>query len=319
LEGLIEQGVDTAAEGVGRDSVYRTFEAVGDAWSWLLLREAVLHDVRRFSVFQTRLEIARSTLAARLAQLIDGGLLVRTLPAGTSGAEYLLTDSGRDFFECLMMAMAWGDRWYPATNAQSCLLVTHHACGRPLAPHYRCAGCSEVVRAVDVRPQRPEVRLGSSRMPGQRHRAPSFDLLERAGTCSIARTLAVMGDWWSGMVIRESFYGVHRFDELQSNLGIATNVLSARLRHLVEYGVLDRSVYQHRPTRHEYHLTGKGLDLYPVPLAILSWGDRWRSPDGPPIPLLHHPCQQRLRPILTCGGCDTPAGRADALIHDHRS
>jgi DNA-binding HxlR family transcriptional regulator len=123
-----------------------------------------------------------------------------------------------------------------------------------------------------------------------------------------------MGDWWSGMVIRESFFGVHRFDEFHANLGIATNVLSARLHHLVEHGVLRRSTYQHRPTRHEYHLTDKGLDLYPVPLAIVSWGDRWKSPDGPPIPLIHHPCQQRLHPILTCGGCRAPTCRADVTV-----
>lgn len=299
----------------GRDSVHRTSEAVGDAWSWLVLREAILYDVRRFAEFQGRLGIARSTLSARLGQLVDGGLLVR----GPAGQEYLLTDAGRDFFGCLMAALAWGDRWCSG-GAPPPLAVTHLGCGRPADPEPRCGGCGLVIHAAQVRPEGPPRRLDGDRHPrrsAQRHRAPGYELLERARPCSIARAQAVMGDWWSGLVIREAFYGVHRFDEFHANLDVATNILSSRLTRLVEHGILDRTPYQDRPPRHEYRLTTKGLDLYPVPLAIILWGDRWKSPEGPPIPLVHLPCGHRLGGVLSCGGCGEPITRDDVSIADH--
>src|SRR5437870_4129844 len=87
------------------EAIFRTAEAVGDAWSWLVMREAVLFDVTRFSDFLERLGAPRSTLTARLAQLISGGLLTRDPPS----SEYRLTESGEDFFMCLMVAMRWGD------------------------------------------------------------------------------------------------------------------------------------------------------------------------------------------------------------------
>src|SRR5437016_8632872 len=92
----------------GGDSVFRTIDVVGDAWSWLVLREAIFHDVRRFNEFRSGLGIARETLRARLDQLTAGGLLEqRPRPGGGPFAEYVLTERGRDFFACLATAMRW--------------------------------------------------------------------------------------------------------------------------------------------------------------------------------------------------------------------
>lgn len=108
--------------------------------------------------------------------------------------------------------------------------------------------------------------------------------LSRQAPCSVARALDLLGDGWTMLVLREAFYGVRRFDVLQHNLGIARNVLAARLERLVTEGVLHRVPYQDRPVRHEYRLTDKGRALFEVMMALVRFGDDWLSgTDGPPI------------------------------------
>ena len=93
--------------------------------------------------------------------------------------------------------------------------------------------------------------------------------------CSVARSLEVLGDWWTLLVIREAFVGVRRFADFESNLGISKNILTARLNHLVDHGVLDRIDAGVHGTRYEYVLTPKGKDLATVMTALRQWGDRW--------------------------------------------
>jgi len=122
--------------------------------------------------------------------------------------------------------------------------------------------------------------------------------------CSVARTLEVVGEWWTMLVIREAFNGVRRFDDFQGKLGIARNVLAVRLQGLVENGVLERRQYQDRPPRCEYRLTQKGRDLYPVLIAMLNWGDKYMAgEEGPPLKLTHE-CGHEPDPTLVCGHCN---------------
>jgi DNA-binding HxlR family transcriptional regulator len=122
--------------------------------------------------------------------------------------------------------------------------------------------------------------------------------------CSVARTLEVVGEWWTMLVMREAFSGVRRFDEFQARLGIARNVLAARLQRLVDSEILERRRYQERPERFEYRLTEKGLDLYPVLLSLMRWGDRWMAgPEGPPVRLLHEGCGHEVTSVLACSEC----------------
>jgi DNA-binding HxlR family transcriptional regulator len=130
-------------------------------------------------------------------------------------------------------------------------------------------------------------------------RRRSFDDMN----CSIARALDVVGEWWTLLVIRECFRGVRRFDGFVERLGIAPNILTARLRRLVEHGVLEERAYQEHPPRVEYRLTAKGRDVYPVIVALLGWGDRWYAQDGPPVVLMHAACEHRADPQLVCGHC----------------
>ena len=112
--------------------------------------------------------------------------------------------------------------------------------------------------------------------------------------CSIARALEVLGDRWTILVMREAFMRVRRFDDFQRNLGVARNVLTDRLGRLVDEGILERVPYQERPARFEYRLTEKGLDLWPIMMALLQWGDRHYPAEAGP-PARHPPSRLRRR------------------------
>lgn len=121
--------------------------------------------------------------------------------------------------------------------------------------------------------------------------------------CSVAQTLEIVGEWWTLLVVRDLLLGVTRFDELQQRLGISRNILSDRLRTLIEAGVVERHPYQHNPERHDYRLTEKGADLWLVVSAIRQWGDRWAAPDGPPVELEHRSCGHRTTVVPCCSAC----------------
>ena len=102
--------------------------------------------------------------------------------------------------------------------------------------------------------------------------------------CPIARSLNVVGEWWTLLIVRDIGLGdLHRFEQLQQNLGIARNVLTVRLQKLVEHGIVEMRPYQQRPERFEYHLTSKGRDLAQTLYALLAWGNRWMCDDGAPV------------------------------------
>jgi DNA-binding HxlR family transcriptional regulator len=122
--------------------------------------------------------------------------------------------------------------------------------------------------------------------------------------CSIARSVDLLGDWWTPLVLREAFLGVRRFDDMQRSLGIGRNVLTQRLKRLVDEGMLDRVRYQEKPDRYEYVLTEKGRDFYPVLAAMSAWGDRWLSGDeGPPVIFHHKPCDHDMSAKVVCSEC----------------
>ncbi|TQV82692.1 helix-turn-helix transcriptional regulator [Exilibacterium tricleocarpae] len=125
--------------------------------------------------------------------------------------------------------------------------------------------------------------------------------------CSVARALAVVGDRWTLLIIRDCFVGVRRFDGFQKSLGITRHRLSDRLRRLVDQGILDRVPYQEKPQRHEYRLSEMGRALYPVILGLAHWGDRWLDDgDGAPIQHIHKNCGQIMHSVMGCSECGEP-------------
>jgi DNA-binding HxlR family transcriptional regulator len=128
--------------------------------------------------------------------------------------------------------------------------------------------------------------------------------LDRPLTCSIGRAMEILGERWTFLILRESFYGVRRFSEMQRNLGIARNILSTRLQTLVGAGILVRVRYQEDPERFEYRLSAAGKDLYPAIVTLMRWGDKHLSGElGPPVLLRHNPCGHITEPTLVCSHC----------------
>lgn len=122
--------------------------------------------------------------------------------------------------------------------------------------------------------------------------------------CSIARTLDIVGEWWTLLVIRDAFLGVRRFEDFQRRLGVARNILTARLQRLVEDGILERRRYQEHPERFEYVLTERGRDLFPVITALREWGDRWVAGEaGPPVVVSHAACGHPVELQVVCPHC----------------
>ena len=138
--------------------------------------------------------------------------------------------------------------------------------------------------------------------------------------CSLARTLAVIGDRWTLLILRDAFLRVRRFEDFEKSLRIARRVLSERLALLVEEGILSKVAYQERPVRYEYRLSDKGLDLYPALISLVHWGDKhYAGKDGPPVLHTHHACGHDFRSVLTCSECGEKVGARDVTARTTRA
>lgn len=136
--------------------------------------------------------------------------------------------------------------------------------------------------------------------------------------CSVARTLEVVGEKWALLAIREVFLGNRRFDEMVRRTGAPRDTLAARLRSLVDAGILERRPYSQHPARYEYFLTEAGKDLAPVITTLREWGDRhlWGA-ERPPV-VFEHGCGAPLHTELVCRACGEPVGRNVALLRHNR-
>ena len=133
--------------------------------------------------------------------------------------------------------------------------------------------------------------------------------------CSIARTLEIIGERWTLLILRDAFLGVRRFDDFQRSLGIARNVLNVRLQRLVEAGLLERRRYQERPQRFEYRLTAMGLDLWPALVALMRFGDRHLAcGDEPPMRVEHRDCGGEVSQRVSCASCGAELGARDVRV-----
>jgi len=130
--------------------------------------------------------------------------------------------------------------------------------------------------------------------------------------CSIARTLDIVGEWWTLLVLRDLFAGISRFDELQQDLGVASNVLAARLKRLVEAGLVEREVAPEDARVRLYRLTAQGRELYPVLLSLMAWGDKWLAgPGRQPVLVVHRSCGEVTAAVPSCSVCAKPLALED--------
>ena len=121
--------------------------------------------------------------------------------------------------------------------------------------------------------------------------------LEYTG-CPVARSLKHVGEWWSILILRDAFVGISRFDDFRTSLGIAPNMLTRRLKTLVESGLLEKRLYSAKPARYEYLLTKKGHDFRPVLWSLIVWGNEHFAPEGESIMVVDAATGERADPVL---------------------
>lgn len=284
-------------------SVARTIDILSDAWSFLVLREFYM-GARRFDQIQGVLNCPRSTLSDRLGSLTAAGIITRvTAQAGRS--EYRLTERGLDLYLVMLALMRFGDD-HLADESGPPLQLHHNRCGQSFRPETICSECRQPIAARDVR-YRDGPGAGKSPLPDlpQRRRSSKAGAFERGRPSSVSRTVAILADRWSFLILRECFFGVKRYDQFQEALAIAPNILANRLKLLIATGILEKQPYQNNPPRYEYRLTSIGLDLYLPLIQMLRWGDRWMG-DAPPLILTHRTCGRDFQPLLACDQCHEP-------------
>jgi DNA-binding HxlR family transcriptional regulator len=291
-------------------SVARTLDIVSDAWAFLVIREAFF-ETRTFEAFRVALGIPRSTLTDRLRKLTRLGIFKQV--ASTSGArmEYRLTQKGFDLYPSFIALMQFGDRWL-AGNRPPPLRLLHTSCCCETHPIVACSACLSRVNARDASYRDGPGAGGTAARAGRNtRRASDTTIFAQGRPSSVSRALQIIGDKWSFMVVREGFFGIRRYDQIQARLGIAPNILTDRLSRLVATGVFRKQLYQTTPKRYEYVLTDMGLDLYGPFIAMLAWGDRWLSRNRPPLLLHHKTCGNDFRPMVICKECKKPIVAAD--------
>lgn len=290
-------------------ALLRAFQILGDGWTFFILREAFF-GVRRFEDFLQALAIPRARLAERLSRLVaEDVLLKRQYSDRPARFEYLLSERGHDVYGMTLMMKDWGDRWRRSKPRPGLRLV-HLTCGKQLQPKLVCSACHRPFGMGDLTWQNPEVDQPQPQFEIRRQlMTNAFERDTRND--SVARTLAVIGDQWTMMILKEAFQGADRFETWQSRLGIARSTLSARLKHLVDECVLEKVLYQTHPPRYAYQLTMAGQDLFRVGILMLSWGERWLNPKGAPLAAVHTECRQPLVPSVICAACEIPV-----LSHD---
>jgi DNA-binding HxlR family transcriptional regulator len=134
--------------------------------------------------------------------------------------------------------------------------------------------------------------------------------------CSIARAVSVIGDRWTLLILRDCFLRVRRFEDFQERLGITRPILANRLKKLVDGFVLVKVPYQQRPLRYEYRLTQKGLDLFPILMAIVHWGDVYMADKkGRPLLHTHNLCGKDVDPVMVCSECGEPLNAREVRVH----
>jgi len=278
-------------------SVTRALAIIGDRTTMVILEYAFI-GVKRFNDWQKRTHIARSTLTSRLGKLVQNGVMEKVkYQEQPRRHEYHLTRMGLDLYPSALMGWRWEERWHRHRLAHPRRLY-HRACGKAMQPLMVCGHCQGAVRAHDV-----SYKDGAGAGYDERFVPRHTRLSKEVGT-ELYEICDIVGDRWAALIIAMAFFRIRRFDEMQKQLKIASNILTARLERLVRSTLLARLKYQDKPPRYEYVLTEIGLDLYTQTLSMLAWGDRWLAgPGQEPLLLKHKPCKRRLRPKVVCGEC----------------
>lgn len=279
-----------------------TFGLLGDEWTLLLLRHALL-GTKRYSDFSSALPISFAVLTARLEVLVREGLMERrTYQQKPVRAEYVLTAKGRGVWPILTAIWSWERTWVPE-HSYSTPGMRHLLCGKDFTPRYCCRACGEAVTARDLTAAWGPSGDWLSSVPEARTRRRS-DSRGRAQQSFYPDTMAVFGNRWSSALVGAAFMGVSRFTDFQQVLSAPPSLLADRLASLCERDILHQVKVEGRSDWAEYHLTPKGLDFFPVVGLAIEWAEHWYAdPRGPVLAWQHLGCGQSFTGVLVCDRC----------------
>lgn len=292
---------------------------LGDEWTLLIVRGA-FEGARRYGDWKATLPISDAVLSARLVRLVDAGVLSRTVSGDAAGRpSYALTECGLDLWQLLLCIWDW-ERRHVAGQADRLPSMVHSDCGQAFHPLLRCGRCHGEACSDDVDARfgpsgsfERSVPIGATRRRSTAARdtaARDTAGRESAGPGMFAETMAIIGSRWSSAVLGAAFLGATRFRDFEQ-IGAPPSIVSDRLRDFVGLGVLDRT----DGDAGAYRLSAKGAAFFPVVVAFLTWGERWRpAPDGPAVVATHQHCGAGFVPVLTCSACDGAVSRRALLI-----
>ena len=292
------------------DPFVAAVDVIGDAWTFLITREAFF-GATRFDEFASGLKISSSRLAERLKHLVTLGLFER-VPYETAPPRYryLFTQRGLGIYAIALSMIAWGQKW---RTTESDVELIHANCGHPIVPTYNCRNCGETVRAEDIRwpPIVPlsQVLLDETSVRGWRKMPNVMSVASRKDPAT--EVLKAIGDRWSMLIMYGAQQKAFRFREAQSKLGIAHNILSARLKSLVADGLLERVDDSKQAP---YRATAAGFDLLKTILVTRSWAIDFLDTDRPWAEVTHAPCGAHLRVDLHCAHCSEKIKPQDVTV-----
>jgi DNA-binding HxlR family transcriptional regulator len=284
-------------------SINRALDQIGDKWCLLIIQE-VLWGINTFNDMMQAMGVSRGVLSNRLKWLQEIDCIRRDTSPDSKRPQYHLTRKSVDLYDCALMATRWERNWFSHPRLDRIELI-HRRCGQAFQPVMECSACDLEIKLQDVAYEPGPGAARDIREKKVRRRS-SISINEIPSEHALYRNLInLVGDRWTANVIALSFHGLSRFDEFHSELPVATNILSDRLRLLVEQGVFEQVAYQQRPRRFAYQLTEKGRDLFPWFLALLQWGDAWCDPNtrGRPMLVKHVPCGDTLHAQTRCSAC----------------
>lgn len=290
----------------------RALHLLGDRWTLLILRGALVDGTQRYGEWRDRLGISDSVLSSRLKLLVDEGVFALSrYEVHPPRFEYRLTDEGLELWQLLVALWGWEREWVEGARRHA-IAVVHTRCDADAHPQLTCAACRRTASLYDIRTTVTPTGRGWLAVPEPVRRRTSSDVEAGATTVFGDETMAMLGDRWSATVVALSLLGARRFADFEQAVRVSPTLLSQRLRGLVELGVLTTVPARDGSRRRHYQLTPKGRAFFPPVVLLLDWADRWFSTDGEPtVAITHLPCGKAFHPALACGTCARRLRRRD--------
>jgi len=281
-------------------------DVIGDRWALLILRDVFLGH-RRFEQFRKNTGASRATLTRRLESLVINDILYRRIYSTTGKRfEYRLTEKGLGLFPVSLLAWQWEYLWVDHSENSLPRGLFHSTCNHELTPVVVCKHCQHPLEINGV--EWPEL---SQELNGQfneiklqnKQRRVRSSVKSGQEDMSLVHVSGLIGDRWSLLIIIAAFLGESRYDSFQKQLGIASNILTSRLKLLVDAKILRRCHYQDNPPRSEYRLTEKGRSLYPLIMMMRQWAIDWVQETDEAETLIHKRCNEPLVVEVQCQTC----------------